>query len=469
MVGNLNLQNDFDRLVKQNNWWNKNSSVVIGVSTGVDSMTLLWLLEHLKSNRPKIIVAYVNHHLRKASEKETSFIKDYCTSHSLTLETADWQVKDHPRYGIEEAGRKFRYRFFEKCMDRYNSTTLLTAHHGDDLAETFLMKLIRGGQLDSLIGIYQVRPFHHGQLVRPLLGFSKQQIREFATNKKLKWYEDETNKDLNVQRNRIRHLVLPLLKKENSELLSHVFNYSKQIQENNYALESLLDPLVNQALRVSHEVIHIDLGVVKRTNAYIQRSLIRYILEKKMAIHNISQNGFEEIMNIINGNNPHAQIHLQNNWVIWREYSSLNIGIDDIETTGKTNKYNNFMVILNQRFHLNDVVDFGVFEADKVPEIHVSKVPIVLKDSDFPLLVRPVKLGDKVTLKNGGHKKVARILIDKKIPVSQRKSVKVLVASSGKLISVLRIWNSTAQKKLAGEKYYLVQINQKERKGNSDE
>ncbi|WP_279384130.1 ATP-binding protein [Lentilactobacillus kisonensis] len=108
----MNLQVEFNKLVDQRNWWRPGSKVVVAVSTGVDSMTLLHLINHLNQNRPTIIVAYVDHELRAASQTETAFIKQFCQSHHLRLVTTSWPKSEHPTNGIEAAARAFRYAFF---------------------------------------------------------------------------------------------------------------------------------------------------------------------------------------------------------------------------------------------------------------------------------------------------------------------------------------------------------------------
>lgn len=114
---------------------------------------------------------------------------------------------------------RFGIVFFKRVLKEYHANVLLTAHHGDDLVETVIMKLIRGGQLESLTGISSSRPFATGMIVRPLLSFSKTAIRDFAVAHHIRWFEDKTNSQLTVQRNRIRHQVVPLLKKRESTIV----------------------------------------------------------------------------------------------------------------------------------------------------------------------------------------------------------------------------------------------------------
>ena len=92
---------------------------------------------------------------------------------------------------------------------------LLTAHHSNDQAETILMKAVRGGDLEQLVGIKSARTFGSGKLLRPLLHFSKETLKEYAERNQIKYFEDETNALDDVLRNRLRHHVIPFLEKEN--------------------------------------------------------------------------------------------------------------------------------------------------------------------------------------------------------------------------------------------------------------
>ena len=109
----MNLQQRFNKIIQQNNWWHQDEKVLVAVSTGVDSMSLLTLLQNLPQHwRPQINVAYVDHHLRDASRQETIFINEYCQQHHLPLWQADWLPTQHPHYGIEAAARRFSLPIF---------------------------------------------------------------------------------------------------------------------------------------------------------------------------------------------------------------------------------------------------------------------------------------------------------------------------------------------------------------------
>ena len=131
----------------------KAETVVLATSGGPDSMCLLHLIN--KNTNFKIVCAHVNHKLREESEEEAKMIQDFCTSNNITYEY--FEITNY-KGNIEYYAREKRYEFFEKILKKYNSKYLLTAHHGDDLIETILMKIIRGN-LDNL-------PKTQGSLVR---------------------------------------------------------------------------------------------------------------------------------------------------------------------------------------------------------------------------------------------------------------------------------------------------------------
>ena len=124
---------------------------------------------------------------------------------------------------------------------------MVTAHHGDDQAETFLMKLIRGGNIQQLQAIQSVRTFRENyQIVRPMLIFNKKEIYDYAKQLGIKYYEDETNKSDDYQRNRLRHHIIPVLKAENPEFLKHVLGYTQQLTNNLQAIQEVADVKLNK-------------------------------------------------------------------------------------------------------------------------------------------------------------------------------------------------------------------------------
>ena len=142
--------------------------LVVACSGGPDSMCLLHLLLSLKSDyNLKIICAHVNHNVRKESAFEEEFVKKYCYDNDIIFETTNFSY-DKNSFSEKDAHER-RYAFFEKIVKKYHANYLLTAHHGDDLVETILMRIVRGSNLKGYGGIEKVSSKEGFKIVRPLL------------------------------------------------------------------------------------------------------------------------------------------------------------------------------------------------------------------------------------------------------------------------------------------------------------
>ncbi|MGO3381573.1 MAG: tRNA lysidine(34) synthetase TilS, partial [Loigolactobacillus coryniformis] len=225
------IQNAFTTHIKQLQLWRAQTPVLVAVSTGADSMALLDLLAHLPvALRPQINVVHVNHQLRAASVREAAFLTDYCARHGWPLYQTKWPMAEHPAHGTEAAARAFRYAYFAQVLQQQKISVLLTAHHADDQLETLLMRLVRGGDIQQLAAIATQRPFHQAKLVRPLLPFTRQQLRTYVAARKLTFFEDETNQDPRFTRNHLRQRVVPVLKQMQPLAAEHAADYVVQLQ-----------------------------------------------------------------------------------------------------------------------------------------------------------------------------------------------------------------------------------------------
>ena len=159
-----------------NNNTSDNTSVVVACSGGPDSMCLLSLVDKLKTTKNiTVICAHVNHKLRTESEKEAELVHRYCQENNIIFELLE--ITDYLNGAFsEEDARKRRYEFFKQMVTKYKAKYLLTAHHGDDLIETVLMRMTRGSNLSGYAGIRQVNTNESYQILRPLLTTTKEAI-----------------------------------------------------------------------------------------------------------------------------------------------------------------------------------------------------------------------------------------------------------------------------------------------------
>ncbi|MCB9062967.1 MAG: tRNA lysidine(34) synthetase TilS [Halobacteriovoraceae bacterium] len=206
----------------------------VAVSSGVDSMALLHFLQKMASQRKnvKLHVLHVNHNVRSESLIEQNFLKEYCIKHNLVFHTKTLQ--NPPLKNFELWARNQRYKFFHSHK---GLKKIFMAHHLDDSFEWSLMQRSKSSNLLSSIGI----PACRGKFCRPFLCVSKRQIYRFAHHEKIKFFEDISNSDIKFERNYLRSMVIPHLKKIYPQILKHYVSQAQQIlalkkleNENNY-------------------------------------------------------------------------------------------------------------------------------------------------------------------------------------------------------------------------------------------
>lgn len=186
--------------------------MVVALSGGLDSVTLLCILNRLRAEHPFDLGAlHVNHGLSPNAGSWQAFCEKLCAAWSIPFESRLVRVERNSHDGIEAAARRARYHAFGRCRADW----LALAHHRDDQAETLLLNLLRGAGMAGAAAMPVVRPLSDPggpTLLRPLLDAARADLVAYAQNERLAWIEDESNQDLHHARNFLRHGVLPLLR-----------------------------------------------------------------------------------------------------------------------------------------------------------------------------------------------------------------------------------------------------------------
>jgi len=189
------------------------------VSGGRDSVALLhWLVE---SGYKRLVACHLNHQLRgTSSDRDARFVEKFVESYDVDLEMGLANVKTlatKQKMSIEAAAREARYKFFAQIAKQRRAQTIFLGHHADDLVETFFINLFRGSGASGLGAMREVSKRRINDvdltIVRPFLGIWRREIDEFIAQRRLKFREDESNKDVAALRNRIRHRIIPYLEK----------------------------------------------------------------------------------------------------------------------------------------------------------------------------------------------------------------------------------------------------------------
>ena len=209
----MELQDKVLKTIQKYNLIQNGDSIVIGVSGGPDSMTLLNVLINLKQKLEisKIVVATVNHMIREEAEEETKFVENFCESHGINFYLKKVDVQEEAKskkISTELAGRNARYDFFEEVLKKTGSNKIATAHNSNDNAETVLMNLLRGSGVSGLKGIEKIRD---DKFIRPIIECKRSEIEQYCLENKLNPRYDKTNNENTYTRNKIRNMLIPYI------------------------------------------------------------------------------------------------------------------------------------------------------------------------------------------------------------------------------------------------------------------
>lgn len=203
-------------------------AVVAGVSGGADSVCLLILLAEYQKGHPfTLIAAHVHHGLRENADGDEAYVKELCERLHVPLKILHIDAKSEAeRLGVsvEEAGRIKRYEFFREIS---KGGKIAVAHHRDDLCETMLFQMFRGSGISGLRGILPVS----GEIIRPLLSLSREEIEAYLKEEGIYWRNDESNEELIYARNRIRHEILPVAEEICAGAKEHMAESAARLRE----------------------------------------------------------------------------------------------------------------------------------------------------------------------------------------------------------------------------------------------
>ena len=257
-------------------------TLVMGVSGGADSMTLLDIL--VRSGF-KPVVAHFNHQLRLEAAADAELVHRRAGDYGLEFTLGSADVAEQAResgQGIEEAARAVRYRFLFEIAEQRQAAALVVAHQADDQVETVLLNLLRGSGLKGLSAMRfrSFSPFHESiPLVRPLLGCWRDEILTYCNDRKLPFVCDETNQDSTYRRNRIRLELLPELESYNPQIKRSLFQMADLLAgDMDFIDEACREAAVRVELQTREGHAELDLREFNHLSVAVQRGLIRRIL-----------------------------------------------------------------------------------------------------------------------------------------------------------------------------------------------
>lgn len=351
----------------------------------------------------RIAAAHVNYHHRPQADEEEAYVTEVCRTHGVPC-----HVRNAP-FGytgnFEAAARDCRYRFFRDLISRYGYSGVMTAHHQDDLLETYLMQEEKGIIPDTW-GISENRMIEGVRVKRPLLGYTKQQLEDYCQSRGIKTYHDATNDDTSLTRNRIRHeTVAGLSPFEREMILREIRRKNAQASEQRCRIGTYITEGSFERSR------YLSLPQEERL------TLLRMILKEEL---------------------PHAsRSFLAETDHVIASKADFMIPCHKRQLVQKNGK---IFLFAPEPSYAFSVPDKEALFALKSPHFRIEQgTPgvnaLTLKESDFPLVIRCPRPGDRIRMRFG-FKAVHRFFIDRHIPLFERSLWPVVENAEGTLILV---------------------------------
>ena len=296
------LHQQLRRTIQRHHLCPLGSRVLVGLSGGSDSVALAVLLRDLSEHGGFSLIglAHLNHRLRPTAERDESFCRSLADALRLpiyveSLDVAGYAVSQ--RLSREDAARRLRYEFLHRVASEIGADRVAVGHTRDDQAETFLLKLVRGAGLTGLAGIYPQR----GEVIRPLLDVSRDQLRTFLTSRGHEWVDDETNDDVDNPRNRIRHCVLPELNRVNPAATRAIARAAGLAREDAQWLDEVSRRRYDVLVSRGEFGLQIDVAGLLAEPAPIQRRILLTALRCAVTGHEIGLDHVEGALTVASG------------------------------------------------------------------------------------------------------------------------------------------------------------------------
>lgn len=255
------MKNKILTYINKENLLKRGEKVIVTCSGGADSIFLLHILNKLGF---ECVVAHCNFHLRgEESDRDENFVREFCKKKGLTLLVEHFETQQFAaenKLSIEMAARELRYNWFEKIRAEYNAGAIAVAHHSDDSIETILLNLLRGTGLKGICGI---RP-RNGFIVRPLLCVNRKEIEDYLTENGIGYITDSTNLENEYTRNKIRNIVMPILREINPQIDSVMLSNAENFAAAETIYKVVIEKEKSSAVTITDDSYIVDLKVVNK-------------------------------------------------------------------------------------------------------------------------------------------------------------------------------------------------------------
>ena len=407
--------------IEQNSLCDKNHTILLATSGGVDSMVMMDLFVR---GGYKVAVAHCNFQLRGGNaDSDEALVRATAERAGVPFHVARFDTQDYAwskNVSIQVAARELRYHFFNSLLEKFGYDVVATAHHLNDSIETVLLNLTRGTGIDGLTGI----PARNGRTIRPLLCFPRKAIYDYAVNESITWREDESNLSDHYTRNIIRHQVIPILQSINADFEANFGDTLERISGTRILSRNELRQIEKASVSQEGE------KMIIRKSAFTNRefpAVVLWELVKSRGFH------YHECKEIMREHQPGKIFNSRTHrLVVDREALIVTPNVQRTEVACNITKEDSEVINGKQRLKLThfNAENFALQKTKNVAQLDMNKIR-------FPLSWRSWHAGDSFSpLGMQTHKKISDFLIDLKVSRIDKEGVTVL-ESDGEIVWVV--------------------------------
>jgi len=406
--------------------------VVIAVSGGADSTALLLCLHRLAPElRLTLTVAHLNHRIRGAeADQDEEFVRRMSASLALPFLSETIDVRRQAKaakQNLEESARRIRYDFLNRAAHRAGAQKIAVGHNLNDQAETVIFRFIRGSGIEGLSAIH---PVVRGIVIRPLLECSRSSILEYLKQREAAFREDASNLNFQHARNRIRRELIPYLEQHfNPQLIETLAREALLARETSSFLESRGKELFNALHFRSDESLSINIAALLRMHSILQKQVLREALRECLgSLRGVTSRHVESILSLCRSGQSGSRIQLPHGCTARRQFDEILLFRQPVQPVGSFI----FELSVPGRSLVSETGDVITASICSTPDLQTIKRDCAhrafLEPSVLPaaLTVRSREPGDRYG--GPGHRKVKKMLIDRRISLPRRAVLPMIVA-----------------------------------------
>lgn len=420
--------------IKNYNMINKGDKVLVALSGGPDSVSLIHSLNRLKHELDiEICAAHVNHCLRgEDSDKDEQYVIELCNNMGITLFNTKVDVRAYEKkHGVscEVAGRNLRYEFFNKIKTEHNIQKIALAHNANDQAETLLMRIMRGTGLEGLCGIRAIR---ENLYIRPIINITRSEIESYCEEEKLNPRIDKTNLQNIYTRNKVRLELIPYIEKNfNEDIIGALNRLAYNIQMDNEILEKLSKEYYERYCDVNENKVIISKEAFKEHHSILTRIIRKALTSLTGDTYNFEKNHIYSVIEL-QSNSTGKKVMLPKDIIAYNNYGDLHIAYSKGFTKNEDNICREYNLIIGQSNYISNEGIIISLEILNREDISISKSNKYLKYFDYEKVEGDIKLrykrhGDQFKpLGMRGTKTLKKTFIDMKVDKDLRDRVPLI-------------------------------------------